>query len=144
MLEQGLNGFNKMQSAFAGMRLIGGGIALAWAVQAAVMLVVLAVLAWTCARRPGARPEGALLAAAALLVAPGSLDYDLVILALPMAWLFKQAVERGFLPWEKLVLLLAYVVPLVSRAVAGAIAVPLGPPVLLALFVVVQRRAAAT
>jgi hypothetical protein len=48
------------------------------------------------------------------------------------------------LPWEKLVLLLAYVLPLVSRAVAGAIAVPLGPPVLLALFVVVQRRAAAT
>jgi hypothetical protein len=143
MLEHGLNGFEKMQSTFAAIRLLGFGIAPAWAAQAAVMAAVSALLALICARRPGMRAEGAMLAVTALLVAPGSLDYDLCIAAPAMAWLLARAAGGAFLPWEKIVLLAAFVLPLVTRALAGALLLPLGPPVLLGLLLAVRRRAAA-
>src|SRR5450631_2030486 len=46
VLEQGDTGWYKIQSVFSWVRLWGGGIALAYALQAAVTLVVAAALAW--------------------------------------------------------------------------------------------------
>ncbi len=141
MLVNGLNGFAKMPSLFAGLRLLGAGAGLAAACQAALAACVLAAACAIALRRPGGPAEGALMASAALLITPWSFDYDLVLLAPPMAWLASQGVARGFLPWEKSILLAAFLLPLFARALANAASLPLGPPVLALLFCAVCRRA---
>ncbi|MBP0651411.1 hypothetical protein J8J40_30565, partial [Mycobacterium tuberculosis] len=77
------------------------------------------------------RPDGttlaALVGAATPLVSPFLLDYDLTLTALPLAWLVARGARAGFAPWEKLAALAVYVWPLVGRAVAGALHLPLAP-----------------
>ena len=71
----------KMQSAFAAVRLLGGQVMLAYAVQAVLAVAVCAVLVMLLRRRPGTTAEAPAVAAAALLISPFLLDYDLVLLA---------------------------------------------------------------
>jgi len=66
----------------------------------------------------------------------------LVVLAPALAWIAGRA-ATGFLPWERLSWVAAYLLPLAVRGVASATDVPLGPPVLLLLFFCVCRRVAA-
>jgi hypothetical protein len=86
-LEQGLVAPAKLDSAFAAVRLLGGGVGAAYAAQAVVAAAVAAALAVVVARRPGARTEMVLLTAGAMLCSPFLLDYDLTCLAVPLAWL---------------------------------------------------------
>lgn len=141
-LEDGLVEPWKMQSAFAAIRVLHGGVTLAYAVQAVVAVGVLALLGRLAARRPGALAEGALLTIGGLLCTPFLLDYDLVCLALPIAWVAAEAQRTGWRPWEKSALLAAYVLPMVSRLLAGA-GLPTATLVMAGLLVVVARRAAA-
>ena len=77
---------------------------------------------------------------AALLASPFLLDYDLVLLAVPLAWLAAQGLKTGFLPWEKLILAAGFLLPAVARALAGALAIPLSPLVCAAVFWLLLRR----
>ncbi len=92
-------------------------------------------------RTRGACREGAVLATAACLVTPFLLDYDLMLLAIPLAWVAAEAERSSYLPWEKLILACAFLLPLVVRPLAMWIGAPMAPPVLLALLWVVVRRA---
>lgn len=151
-LEDGLVGFGKMQSSFAGVRLIGGSISLAWVVQGATALIAVAGL-WAVLRKRSSGPddpslapgggtaEGAALACATLLTTPFLLDYDLTLLAIPLAWLFVQARREGFLPWERLLLVFVFVLPLLTRPLAMELGVPATPVVIAALLLCVMRRA---
>jgi len=140
-LEQELVGSAKMQSAFAAIRLWHGPVGVAYAVQALVALAAAAAVAVVFHRRRNDRAAVAALVAATLLASPFLLDYDLMLTAVPLAWLFAQGLRDGFRPWEKIGILLAFLLPLVSRAAAEQLAVPLGPPVLAILFLLVLRRA---
>lgn len=145
VLEQELVGSAKMQSVFAAIRLLGGGLTMAYAAQMAVTGGVAAVVVWVASRRPGGMAEGALLAAGAVLASPFMLDYDLVLLSLPIGWVLCQADSDGaFLAWEKTVLALAFLLALVGRTVAMRWGVPIAPVVLLAMFGVVARRVRVT
>lgn len=140
IVEQGLAEYWKMQSVFSAVRLVHGGIRLAYAVQIVVAIGVLALVVKTALRRPGAEAEGALVVAATPLCIPYIMDYDLVLLALPLAWTLARARASAWEPWEKIVLFAAYVLPLVARPLAMAAALPLAPVVLGALFAIVLRR----
>jgi hypothetical protein len=138
-LEQGLVAPEKMDSAFAALRLLGGSIPIAYAVQGLVTAAVLALLAVAAARRPGLQTETVLLAAGAMLCSPFLLDYDLVCLAVPLAWLLARAQSR-FLAWEKAVMVSAYAIPLLARQLATHASLPLAPIVVALLFWAVLRR----
>jgi hypothetical protein len=146
-LEEDWVGADKMQSAFAAVRLLHGSLGLAYAVQAAVAVTAAAILVQVMRPRaadplaPDALAQGAALATASLLASPFMLDYDLMLLALPLAWLAREQAKGGALPWEKTAMLAAFLLPLLSRLVAGRLGVPLGPPILFALLLVVARRA---
>lgn len=140
-LEAGLVDPAKMVSTFAAMRWLHSGIGLAYAVQAVVTVGTGILLARTLARRPGGHAEGAMLAAAAMLATPFLLDYDLMVLALPLAWVMAEAQREGWQPWEKLALLAAYALPMIARPIAMKVGIPLAPLVLVGLLVVVTRRA---
>lgn len=140
-LEQGLVDPAKMASAFAATRVLGGPAPLAYAVQAALALAVAAALVAALRRRPGAPAEGALILLASLLTSPFLLDYDLAILAFPLAWLAGQGLASGFRAWEKIALLAGFVLPLVARPLAMHAHLPVAPAVLAALFTLALRRA---
>jgi hypothetical protein len=145
-MEQNLVGYEKMQSLFAGLRLLGAPLALAYSAQILAAIVAAGLLVMLCRREPprsqtGCGDQGAALVLATLLASPFLLDYDLMLLAIPLAWLFMEGRTHGFAPWEKFVLIAAFVLPLVSRSMASAIGVPLAPLVIACLFVLVLRRA---
>ena len=84
------------------------------------------------------------MVAAALLASPFLLDYDLVLLAIPLAWVARDSLRTGFLPWEKIILAVAFVMPIVSRSIATYAGIPLAPLVIAAVFILVLRRAGRT
>jgi hypothetical protein len=132
----------KLMSVLGGLRMLGVWGAPAYGVQLAVAVAALLCLGVLAARRPGGGAEAALLGASALLVTPYAMDYDLPVAAVAMAVVFAAGARGGFLPWEKTVLLAAYVLPLVGPAIARFSGLPIGPAVLGALFLVSCRRAA--
>jgi alpha-1,2-mannosyltransferase len=140
VLEQGMVGDYKMQSLFAAIRMFGGGLAFAYAGQAVLALVAAAVLAWVCRTAPEPAATGAALAASALLVSPFLLVYDLVLLAIPLLWIWRSARTTGFLPWEKSIAIVAFAMPLISSAAAFWLHIPLAPLATIAVFVSVVRR----
>jgi alpha-1,2-mannosyltransferase len=145
-LEQNTIGPAKMQSAYAAVRVLGGGSNLAYLVQGITAACVLGVLLYVQIMRQrlaaGSKLyETPLMVLACLLTSPFLLDYDLMLMALPMAWVFAQAMRTGFLPYEKIVLFAAFILPLVARALAQSAGLPIGPLVITALFAVVARRA---
>jgi len=142
-LQAGSVGFAKMVSPFAAARLLGAGLTGAWITQAASSGTALLILLSVVRCRPGAPAEGAVLAAAACLATPFLLDYDLMLLAVPLAWVAAEAERGGYLPWEKLVLAAVFLLPLVVRPIATVTGIPIAPPLLIALLWVVARRASA-
>jgi hypothetical protein len=131
----------KLQSAFGTVRLAGGGNAPAYALQAAVSTFAILVLATAAWRRPGARLEAGLMVCAALLFTPFLYDYDLAILAVPMACLMAEALRAGWRNWEKTALLATYLLPLAARASGMGLGIIIGPPFMAALLLLLARRA---
>jgi alpha-1,2-mannosyltransferase len=140
-LENGMIDPAKMQSLYAAVRVLHGSSAIGYAAQVVLALSSAILLAKTAARRPGGTAEGALLVASSLLCTPFLLDYDLVCLALPMAWVMAKAQKTGWRPWEKIVLLAAYVLPMLSRLLAMEAGIPIGPLAMVCLLLIVWRRA---
>ncbi len=141
-LERHFVGDEKMQSVFAAVRLLHGGLTLAYCVQAATALAAAAALFWLAARRYRSEAEGPAMVAATLLASPFLLDYDLTLLAIPLVWSAREGLRRGFAPGEKSALALAYVLPLFSRVLAGTLGLPVAPLAIAALLYIVLRRAA--
>jgi len=142
LLEQGLAGPHRMVSVFAAAQLWHAPAAAAYVAQLASGLGALAALA-VAPRELAPLARGAAICAAAPLISPYLFDYDLAILAVPIAWVVRQAeADGGFLPWEKVVLFAAFVLPLLARPVATHFALPIGPAITASLFFVVLRRAA--
>ena len=140
-LELGLVEPEKMQSFFAALRLLGAPLGFAYAAQIALSVAVAAALALLLRRTRDEQMQGALMAVAALLVTPFVLDYDLTLLAVPLAVLFAQARASSFAPYEKSILLVAFMLPAFSRALAQYAHLPLAPLVLVLLFAALARRA---
>lgn len=143
LLEGGDVGFEKLQSVFAAARMWGGGIPLAYAVQGVASAAAVCGTAWVWRSSSDRDLKGALLIIATLLASPHVLDYDLMMLAPAIAFTVSAGIAGGFRDYEISVLATAWIVPLLSRSIAGVTGIPLGLLVLLALYVVTLRRAAA-
>lgn len=129
--------FGKMQSVLALVRYLGGGDALARALQMIASLAAAAALAVIWFGRAGHDIKAAALAVAALLATPYLYPYDMVVLALPAALIIKLGAETGFRAGE---------LPALALAVALLVAFPfvVAPLGLLATLLVagvVVRRA---
>ena len=72
------------------------------------------------------------------------LDYDLVVLAVAIAFFARHGLQHGFRNYEISLLAAAWLVPLLSRGVAGATCIPLGLMVMLAFYGFVLRRCTIT
>ncbi len=140
-LDRGLVPLEKMQSVFSALRLLDIPSPIALAVQVIVAAAVLGSAAWLTVRhKPDAATLCALMVTATLPLSPFLLDYDLMLLAVPLGWLAMAGLRDGFRPWEKAGLLMLFVWPLFARAVAGHFHLPLTPLLVLGLYVLVARR----
>ena len=141
VLEQGNTGWYKIQSVFAWARMWGAPIPLAYVVQGVVTVVLGATLAWLWRGAASFPLKAAGLCLATILATPYSFDYDMMVLAPVIAFLAVDGLQRGFGPWEKTALAVLWLVPLLARSVAQLTFIPLGVPAMLAVFVVILRRA---
>jgi alpha-1,2-mannosyltransferase len=141
LLEQGEVGFEKLQSAFAAVRMWGGSVTLGYATQAAVSALAIASTAWVWHWSADRDLKSALLVAATSLASPHLLDYDLVILAPAMAFLVAARSDARLRDYEISLLALIWIAPLLARTVAGVTGIPIGLVAMLALFALIMRRA---
>ena len=90
----------KLQSVFGLTRSFGGSEELAWALQAAMTgtVVVATVLLWRSKARYALKAAG--LATGTLLITPYLFLYDMMVLAIPIAWLVRIGLADGFRKYE--------------------------------------------
>ncbi|WP_419808121.1 glycosyltransferase family 87 protein [Sphingomonas sp.] len=140
VIEGAGTGAYKIVSAFAAIRLNGGGVALAYGAQALVSgaaVLSVAAAAW----RGSADRRNALVCAAALLATPYAFDYDMVVLGVAIAFVAREAMRDGWRPWERTGLAFAWAAPLIGRAVAQSTGVPLNLLAILVVAALAGRRA---
>src|SRR4029079_8569081 len=100
-------------------------IPLAYAVQLAVTLAVAGGLAWLWRGRASFPINAAALPVGTILATPSSLDYDLMVLAPPIAFLTADGMQRGFRPWQKSLLAALWLAPVPGRTGGDATLLPL-------------------
>jgi arabinofuranan 3-O-arabinosyltransferase len=139
-LTEGRAPWGKMQSIFALVRYFGGTEQLAWIFQWIMSGAVAVVLALMWRSRSVSYPlKAASLAAGALLITPYLFLYDLMVLAIAVAFLVRVGLDQGFaryeLPALGLVAVLLMIYPLLGAPtgfgatliVASLIACRVGP-----------------
>lgn len=143
ILEHGEIGFSKIQSVFSGVRMWGSSVAVSYAIQLMVSVVSGAAVVWIWSKPVRFPLKASALVVGTLLAIPYLVDYDLVLLSIPLAWLAVDAVNGSFLPWEKSLLALAWGFPVFARLIATKASLPLAPVVLVAVMIAIGRRALA-
>jgi hypothetical protein len=134
--------FAGMVSPFGGVRLLGGSIALAYAVQGAASLIAAAGVIIVWGRRLPLSTRAAVLASATLVALPLSLLYDLMLGSIAAAWLVRDRVSLAARGWEMTALAGLVLVLLVSTpSVAAKWQFPVFPLAALALFGIAVGRA---
>lgn len=141
VLEQGGAGFPRLQSPFAAVMLLGGGLGAAYGAQAVALGASAVAVAWAWWRPVDHRLRSAILIVACLLATPYLFDYDLVLVACAGAFFVAHGLDRGFRPWEITGLALAWIAPLFSRSLAGSVHLPLGLLSLILLLALLLRAA---
>jgi len=99
--------------------------------------------AWRCPTAPF-EARAAVLLSASLMVSPYLFSYDLMWAGLAVIWLSRLAVRSGSLQWEGMILLAAWIAPLLMAPVHWLAYVQIGFPALLLLLLVAARHANGT
>ncbi len=136
-LSNGWADFDKLQTVFGLTRVLGGGESLAWTLQGIVALIVAAGVALLWRSRVEYDIKAAALATGCMLVTPYLYLYDLVVLAVPLAFLFRLGRARGFLPHEMAGIGFACLLVLIFPFVKA----PVGFAALLVTAALIARRA---
>lgn len=142
IVEQGATGWHKIMSPFAAIRMWGGSIPLAYAVQLLASLAAIVAVVWLSLKRGEAQLRNALACAAVLVATPYVLDYDHVVLLPALAFLWLDGEKRGFLSWDRSLMAMVWFAPLVARQLAYFTFLPLGLASALIVAAIAVRRSA--
>jgi hypothetical protein len=140
VIEQGNTGWEKIESAFSAIRMWGGSVPLAYAVQSVVTGTAILTAA-VVARRGSMANRAAATLAAALLSTPYVLDYDFVVLGVAVAFVVADIRARGALRWEASLLAFAWIVPLFGRQATALTLIPLELIAAITILMLAARRA---
>jgi arabinofuranan 3-O-arabinosyltransferase len=99
-LTEGRAPWGKMQSIFALVRYFGGTEQLAWVLQWIISAAVVVVLALMWRSHVSYRLKAAAVAAGTLLITPYLFLYDMMVLAIAVAFLVRIGLNRGFQRYE--------------------------------------------
>jgi len=137
VLGEGAADWSRLQSLFGFMRAHGAGETLAWTVQAVGTLTLAAALVWLWRSRVAFELKAAALAAGTLLATPYVYMYDLVVLAVAVAFLLRVALRRGWSTIEIAGLAAAGILILIYPYVKAQVGLAAG----LIVFALIARRA---
>jgi alpha-1,2-mannosyltransferase len=113
----------KQQSVLAfGLRF--GTPILALSLQVAVMALAGWAVAITWARNRSLGERSMVLCCGTLLASPYLFDYDLVLLAVPIAIVAREGLANGFPPWQKSLLSALWLTPALARACSYYVDLP--------------------
>lgn len=106
-------------TVFGTVRLHDGALALAYVLQTLVSAAAMFMLVRALWSRPpsvrSGKAEIAAMAACIPFCSPFMLEYDLVILAVPMIWLLSEGLRDGFRRGEAIALVFAYLAPVLFK-----------------------------
>lgn len=139
IIEQGATGWFKIMSPFSAVRMWGGSIGFAYAVQSLVTISAIGAVIFL-ALGDNIRLRNAAVAAAVLVSTPYVLDYDYVVTGLSLAWLWLDGEENGFADCDRSLMALAWMAPLAARQIAHFTFIPLGLATALILLALPMRR----
>jgi len=112
-LKNGDVGFSLLQSVFAMARILGAGVSTAFVIHGLAALGMVCVMVWMLRRNISTAAERSIIVLACLLITPFSLFYDMLIMALPLAWMVREWLKVGFPAWSKLVVGVTFLAPMV-------------------------------
>ncbi|HEX3861343.1 MAG TPA: glycosyltransferase family 87 protein [Stellaceae bacterium] len=138
--ESGRISFGGMANSFGAARLLGASAPFAYAAQAAASVLAAAVVVTAWRRRPTLPTRAVMLLAGALVAAPLSLLYDLMLGVIAAAWLVRDRASPAAAPWESVALALLYMVLLCGRGVPENWHIPVFPLAALGLFAIAIAR----
>ena len=141
MYESGRILFGGMVSPFGAVRLIGGGVPLAYAVQAGFSVAAIGVVTVVWRRGASLPVRNAVLASATLVAIPLALLYDLMLGTIAACWLLRGGQKTAMQGWEKTALAILYAALLDCRGLAEQFALPVTTMVALGLFALATYRA---
>ena len=140
ILEDGKDVFHRMLSVFAAARRIGFDVQAAYLIQAAVALCAAAVVAMAWYRGAPAPIRNSLVVLGTFVATPYLVDYDLIVGAFVVAWLF--AVPGRFPDRPAMIAsALILVAPILAASVGKWSGFVFGPLFLIPAFVLVARMA---
>jgi hypothetical protein len=125
------------QSAFSAVRLAGGGVTAAWVAQGIVAIAAAWVVWRTWSADGSWEQKGTVLVLATVLATPYLCEYDLLLLAIPIALGLGAALD-GRWPWMGVVVA-ALLTPAIAPACARLAGLAIAPCVAAALLWAVQR-----
>ncbi|MGZ8161823.1 MAG: glycosyltransferase family 87 protein [Methylobacter sp.] len=134
LVDQGLLPLYKMPSFFAAMRFLGipSTIALSFHILIGLAVTIITVYVWRKSLFLELKISTLILAS---LIVPHHLnDYDLTLLMIPIVLLTKNAVTNGWLKNEKIILSLAWFIPLMIVIGYTFLNIQIGPLLIFALF----------
>jgi hypothetical protein len=143
LLEEGFLPIDKMVTLFSALLQFGTGLATALVVQTVIMIAVGGAIFRLWHRETVFAVQASGLVLSILLFTPYCYSYDLMLLALPLAWLGWEGYTKSWLPGEQLFLALGWTMPFMA-IIGGQLKVQLAPLILVALFLLVWRRSRIT
>lgn len=136
--------WGKMPSAFVFLRKLGIGQSAAYAGQTLVALTAIAITTLVWWRARSTLLAGATLVSGTLLLTPYTFDYEMAILAIPLAIIARQLIRHGASSAEKLMLLAIAATPMCMGTPIEKMGVQIGFLALVATFAWSARLALAT
>ena len=94
IMVEGRANIGELNSVYAFVRTLDGSVLLAWSLHGAAVLCLAGLVVWVWRGRHEFDSKAAVLGAATLLASPYVYVYDLVILAVPIAFLARRGLER--------------------------------------------------
>jgi alpha-1,2-mannosyltransferase len=132
--------YDKLQSVFAAVGLLGGAPLFAYILQGLAACAAIWLTSWAWRQPVGQDLKNALLVTAGLLATPFVLDYDLTLLAIPMTLLAAAEVREGAPPWQRTLLAALCLAPILSRIIAHLTHLLVAPIIELTLLLLLVAR----
>jgi Glycosyltransferase family 87 len=139
LAREGLLPMHKIVTVFGALLQVGVGFSLALIIQGLVMAVVAVAVFIVWQRRGSFARQAAALVLGTCLFTPYAFSYDLVLLALPLAWLGWEGYQTGWLPGERALLCLGWLLPLITSVMALS-KCQVTPLILVGLLLLVVQR----
>lgn len=127
-------------SVYSFVRLLTGNQYLSTICQTAISSIVVILVCWTWIYVKNHNLRCVILSTGVLLTTPYILEYDLVLLALPLAFYGWDIYKQGWLKGELVVLFFLYLLPLLNWTIVETFGVQITPIALIILIIMALRR----